>query len=60
MIKQAVSDKIDDETKEISDFVYKHFKCVSFNNILSFVEEIKAFPNWTLGYLFNDMNLTKK
>ena len=62
MIKQVVSDKIDDETKakEISDFVYKHFKCVSFDNILSFVEEIKAFPNWTLEDLFNDMNLTKK
>lgn len=62
MIKQVVKDLIIEEAKmdEISDFIYTHFECVSFDNILSFVDEIKSFPDQSLEELFNDMNLTKK
>lgn len=62
MIKQVVNDRINDNERvnEVSDFIYGHFECVSFDNILSFIDEIASFPNQSLEDLFNDMNLTKK
>lgn len=62
MIKQIVGDRVEDSSRinEISDFIYTHFECVSFDNILSFIDEIASFPNENLESLFNDMNLTKK
>lgn len=62
MIKQVVSDKVEDEEEanKISDFIYTNFGCVSFDNILSFIDEIVTFPDQNLEELFNDMNLTKK
>lgn len=62
MIKQVVNDRISDDERvdEVSDFIYGHFECVSFDNILSFIDEIASFPNQSLEDLFNDMNLTKK
>ena len=61
-ILQVVEDEIKDKdkAKEISIFIYNNFKCISFDNILSFIDEIKAFPNEQLKDLFEDMNLTKK
>lgn len=62
MIKQIVDDRVKDtnRTDEVSSFICKHFKCVSFDNILSFIDEITTFPDESLENLFNDMNLTKK
>lgn len=62
MIKQVVNDRINDNERvnEVSDFIYGHFECISFDNILSFIDEIASFPNQSLEDLFNDMNLTKK
>lgn len=62
MIKQVVNDKLIDKANsdEITDFIYDKFECVSFDNILSFVDEVETFPDCTLEDLFNDMNLTKK
>lgn len=61
-ILQVVEDKIEDKEKamEVGIFIYNNFKCASFDNILSFIDEIKAFPNEQLKDLFEDMNLTKK
>lgn len=61
LIEQVVNDLIEGErAPEISKFIYENFKCVSFDNILSFVDEVKTFPESSLKELFNDMNLTKK
>lgn len=64
MIEKVVKDRLDnkDEVKvnEVSNFIYNKFKCISFDNILSFVEEVNIFPDENLESLFNDMNLTKK
>lgn len=63
MIKQIVTDKLnkdEDIIDEVSNFIYDNFDCISFDNILSFVDEIITFPNENLKELFDDMNLTKK
>lgn len=62
MIQNILEDKLDDkdEVKSLTDFIMSTFKCRSFDNIFSFVNEVNMYPNETYENLFNDMNLSKK
>ena len=48
------------EAKSLQDFINENFAVKSFDNIMSFVKEVNAFPTDTFEDLFEDMNLTKK
>ena len=62
LIYSVLEDKLDNknEVKSLADFIQENFKCISFDNVLSFVNEVNANPNDTFEELFEDMNLSKK
>ena len=62
MIQMILEDTLDEkkETKSLQDFITENFAVKSFDNIMSFVKEVNAFPTDTFEELFADMNLTKK
>lgn len=62
MINEVLEDKLNDkkEVKSLTDFILSNFETVSFDNVLSFVEEVNANPTDTFEELFTDMNLASK
>ena len=62
LITAILEDKLDnkDEAKSLTDFIQENFSCVSFDNVLSFVNEVNANPKDTFEELFADMNLSQK
>jgi len=60
-ITLIIKDYINDATKvdDVVNFIIDNFECKSFDNIVSFSEEINEYPNDDLMELFNDMNLYK-
>lgn len=62
MINSIIEDKLLDcsRQKEVSDFIRSNVKCLSFDNISSFIDEINLNPEDSLSELFADMNLSKK
>lgn len=62
MINQVLTDNLDDKSKvdELTDFIQENLKCISFDNILSFVKEVNCYPEETFDDLLDDMNLSRK
>ena len=62
MIQKVLEDILDDkdEVKCLCDFIQETFGCISFDNIVSFANEVNNYPNETYENLFNDMNLSTK
>ena len=62
MIQEILNDKLNDkeETKPLTDFIVENFSCISFDNIISFAEEVNDNPQDTFEELFSDMNLSSK
>ena len=61
-VKQVIEDRINDkkEIESLLDFIMNNFKCVSYDNICSFVDEVNENPTTTFEILFSDMNLSNK
>ena len=62
MIQEILEDKLDDkdEVKPLTDFIVNNFSCISFDNIISFAQEVNDNPQDTFEELFDDMNLSSK
>lgn len=62
MIQAVLEDKLSDKSKikPLTDFIQAWFKCVSFDNIASFADEVNENPEDTFEELFEDMNLSSK
>lgn len=62
MITIVLKENLKDPKKatETAAFIQKNFDVISFDNILSFVEEINTYPEDKLEDLFEDMNLSQK
>ena len=62
MIQMILEDTLDEkkEAKSLQDFITENFAVKSFDNIMSFIKEVNAFPTDTFEDLFVDMNLTQK
>lgn len=62
MIAMILKENLNDPKKvaETASFIQKNFKVISFDNVLSFINEINDYPNDSLDELFKDMNLSKR
>lgn len=62
LVQMILEDFLDEkkEVKSLLDFINSNFKVRSFDNVMSFVKEVNAFPTDTFEELFADMNLTQK
>lgn len=62
MILSILKDNLKDAKKiaETAQFIQKNFAVISFDNVVSFVNEINNYPEESLDELFNDMNLSKR
>lgn len=62
MVKNILDDRLNDKTKaqSLSDFIIKSFACVSFDNVVSFAEEVNDYPEESYTSLFNDMNISER
>lgn len=62
MIQKVLEDVLEDkdEVKPLTDFIQEKFGCVSFDNIVSFANEVNAYPTEMYEDLFKDMNLSEK
>lgn len=58
MLNENLNNK--DNIKSLMDFITSNFKCISFDNVCSFIEEVNENPDDTFEDLFNDMNLVSK
>lgn len=54
--------EMEDENKasSLTSFITQNFKTISFDNVLSFVEELKMDENCSYEELLNDLNIHKK
>ena len=61
-VRQVLEDRVNDknEIESLLDFIMNNFKCISYDNICSFVDEVNENPTTTFEILFNDMNLSNK
>ena len=61
-VKQVLEDRVNDknEIESLLDFIMNNFKCISYDNICSFVDEVNENPTTTFEILFGDMNLSNK
>lgn len=50
----------DGESRALTDFIMKSFKTISFDNVLSFIEEIKLDKTSTYEELMSILNIAKK
>lgn len=62
LIQKILEDKLDDkdEVKSLTDYIVSNFGVVSFDNVVSFADEVNEYPNETYEELFRDMNLSSK
>ena len=62
MVKEILDDRLTDkkEASVLTDFIIANFKLVSFDNIVSFVDEVNNYPDCTFEELFDDMNISSK
>ena len=62
LIVSILDDKLKDKSKikSLVDFIKDNFNCISFDNIISFVDEVNMNPNDSFEELFEDMNLSKQ
>lgn len=62
MIQNILEDTLKDkkEKKSLTDFIIENFGCISFDNVISFAEEVNEYPTDSFEDLFEDMNFIKK
>lgn len=62
MIETILSDKLEnkDKVKPLLDFIQENFGVISFDNVMSFIQEVNYYPEESIEGLFEDMNLSKK
>lgn len=48
------------EAQALCDFIMEHFNTISFDNVITFVDEVNNNPTDTFEELFEDMNLSEK
>ena len=62
LIQKILEDKLNDrdEVKSLTDYIVSNFGVVSFDNVVSFADEVNEYPNKTYEELFRDMNLSSK
>lgn len=62
LIQKILEDKLNDkdEVKSLTDYIVSNFGVVSFDNVVSFADEVNEYPNETYEELFRDMNLSSK
>jgi SpoVK/Ycf46/Vps4 family AAA+-type ATPase len=62
LIQEILKDRLNDKTEigPVTDFIISNFACISFDNIVSFVDEINEYPTVSFEELFADMNLSSK
>ena len=62
LIQEILKDRLNDKTEigPVTDFIISNFACISFDNIVSFVDEINEYPTTSFEELFADMNLSSK
>lgn len=62
LIQEILKDKLNDkdEVGPLTDFIVNNFGCISFDNVVSFVEEVNEYPTTSFEELFKDMNLSSK
>lgn len=62
LIAKILEDRLNDkeEIGGLTDFIISNFGVISFDNIVSFVDEANEYPNATYEELFEDMNLSNK
>lgn len=62
LIQEILKDKLNDkdEVGPLTDFIVDNFGCISFDNVVSFVEEVNEYPTASFEELFKDMNLSSK
>ena len=47
-----------DKIEEVTDFIINRFKCISYDNVVSFLEEVKEYNSETLENIAKDLNIT--
>lgn len=52
--------KDENKASSLTSFITQNFKTISFDNVLSFVEELKMDENCSYEELLNDLNIHKK
>lgn len=62
MIEAVLKDRLNnkDEISALHDFISVFLKCVSFDNVAAFVEEVNNNPDTDYTELLNDMNLNRE
>jgi hypothetical protein len=62
MIETILTDKLDDKdkVKPLLDFIQEKFGVISFDNVISFINEVNDYPDDSFESLFEDMNLSEK
>ena len=58
ILKDRLNDK--DEINPLTDFIISNFACISFDNVVAFVDEVNEYPTSSFEELFEDMNLSSK
>lgn len=62
MITEILNDRLNDkkEVKALTDFIVANFGLISFDNVVSFADEVNNYPKDTFEELFEDMNISSK
>lgn len=62
LIQEILKDRLNDknEVNPLTDFIVNNFGVISFDNIVSFTDEVNEYPLATFEELFKDMNLSSK
>lgn len=48
----------EDKAEKITEFIINNFKCISYDNVVSFLEEVKEHDSETLENVAKDLNIT--
>lgn len=62
LIQKILEDRLNDkaEVGALTDYIVSNFGVISFDNIVSFVDEVNEYPTESFEELFADMNLSSK
>ena len=62
LITEILNDKLNDKSEvgALTDFIVEKFECASFDNIVSFADEVNEYPTASFEELLADMNLSTK
>lgn len=59
-VKEICKNEGIEEIEKLSEFIIDNFEILSFDNILSFIREVKQFPDMSYEDLLYDMNISTK